>query len=282
VTTGLSAELLGGAAAAPPPSRTLISDTWRQFRRHRLAVFGLVVFGLLTVVSVGGPLVYPQPIDGIDMTARLKPPTGEHLMGTDNLGQDVLAGVLFGGRISLAVGVVAMLLSVLVGTAIGAAAGYFHGAADQVLMRLTDLFIFLPQLPLLLLIYFFRDPLRKSFGTELGTFVLIVAVIGGLRWMSVARLVRASFLVIQNSEYIEAARCIGVPGGRLVLRHLLPNALSPVIVAASLAVGSAILAESTLSFLGLGFPPDVPTGVGCCSTRRTTSTRLPTGPCFRD
>src|SRR5579871_5807697 len=194
-----------------PPSRTLLSDTWQQFRRHRLALLGLMIFGFLALASIVGPFLYREPIDGIDMTARLAPPSTAHLMGTDNLGEDMLARVLFGGRVSLGVGLVAMLLSVSIGLIVGALAGYFRGATDQVLMRVADLFISLPQLPLLLLlIYFFRDNLQKSFGKEIGTFVLIVAVIGGLRWMSVARLVRASFLSIQQTEYIEAARCIGV------------------------------------------------------------------------
>jgi peptide/nickel transport system permease protein len=131
---------------------------------------------------------------------------------------------------------------------------------DNVLMRVTDLFLSLPQLPLLLLIvYLFRDTMRKALGPEAGVFVLIVAVIGGLRWMPVARLVRAQFLSLREKEFVEAARGLGVPTLRQVVRHVLPNALGPVIVAASLDVAAAIIAESSLSFLGLGFPPDIPT-----------------------
>jgi len=139
-------------------------------------------------------------------------------------------------------------------------AGYCGGGIDNVLMRLTDLFIALPQLPLLLLvIYLFSDAMRQLFNQELGSFLLIVLVIGGLRWMQPARLVRAAFLSLKEKEFVEAAVALGTPPLRLIVRHLLPNALSPVIVAASLGVGSAILAESSLSFLGLGFPPDMPT-----------------------
>jgi peptide/nickel transport system permease protein len=160
----------------------------------------------------------------------------------------------------MAVGLAAMLIAILVGMVIGALAGFFGGPLDHLLMRLTDLFLSLPQLPLLLLVIFlFRDRMRQTFGPEMGIFLLIVGVIGGLRWMQPARLVRASFLALKEKEFVEAARCMGVPSTGVMIRHILPNALSPVIVAATLGVGSAILAESSISFLGLGFPPDMPT-----------------------
>ena len=160
----------------------------------------------------------------------------------------------------MAVGLAAMLIAILVGMVIGALAGFFGGLLDSLLMRLTDLFLSLPQLPLLLLVVFlFRDRMRQTFGPELGIFLLIVGVIGGLRWMQPARLVRASFLALKEKEFVEAARCMGVPSAGVIIHHILPNALSPVIVAATLGVGSAILAESSISFLGLGFPPDMPT-----------------------
>jgi len=168
--------------------------------------------------------------------------------------------MLYGGRISLAVGFVAMLIAITIGTAVGAIAGQVGGATDHTLMRITDLFLSLPQLPLLLLVvYLFRDILRKMLGPEAGVFVLIVAVIGGLRWMPVARLVRAQFLSLREKEFVEAARSLGAAPLRQVVRHILPNALGPVIVAGSLDVAVAIIAESSLSFLGLGFPPDIPT-----------------------
>ena len=240
--------------------RTLWSDAFRQFRRHRLAMVGLIVMTFLIVATLLGPFIYTRPIDDIDFTQRHVGPTLAHPLGTDDLGQDMLARILAGGRVSIAVGLVAMLIAITLGTAIGALAGYFGGVVDTVLMRFTELLISLPQLPLLLLvIYLFRDKLRASVGIEAGTFILMVSVIGGLRWMPVARLVRAAFLSIKEKEFIEAARCIGVPGYRMILTHMLPNALSQVIVAASLAVAAAILAESSLSFLGLGFPPDRPT-----------------------
>jgi peptide/nickel transport system permease protein len=168
--------------------------------------------------------------------------------------------MLYGGRISLAVGVAAMLVAISLGTLVGAVSGQLGGPIDNALMRVTDLFLCLPQLPLLLLvIYLFRDSLKSVFGPEAGVFILIVAVIGSLRWMPVARLVRAQFLSLREKEFVEAARGLGVTSRRQVIRHILPNAIGPVIVAASIDVAAAIIAESTLSFLGLGFPPDIPT-----------------------
>ena len=239
---------------------TLWSDTWRRFRRHHLAIFGGVVLAAMVVAVLAGPLFYRVPIDQIDFKAKLKGPSWAHPLGTDDLGQDVLARMLYGGRISLAVGVAAMLIAISVGTAVGALAGQVRGATDHTLMRITDLFLSLPQLPLLLLIvYLFRDALKKALGPEAGVFILIVVVIGGLRWMPVARLVRAQFLSLREKEFVEAARSLGAPPFRQVVRHILPNAVGPVIVAGTIDVAAAIIAESTLSFLGLGFPPDIPT-----------------------
>jgi peptide/nickel transport system permease protein len=254
--TAAPASLL--AAAAPRPS--LWREATRRFRRHRLAMVGAVILLTMVAAVVAGPLVYRVPIDEIDFKAKLKGPSRAHPLGTDDLGQDLLARMLYGGRISLAVGVAAMLISITIGTSVGAIAGQLGGAADHTLMRITDLFLSLPQLPLLLLIvYLFRDALKKVLGPEAGIFVMIVAVIAGLRWMPVARLVRAQFLSLREKEFVEAARGLGAPTLRQVVRHILPNALGPVIVAGSLDVAAAIIAESSLSFLGLGFPPDIPT-----------------------
>ncbi len=246
------------AAGLPPES--LAADAWRRFRRHRLATFGAVMLAIMVFAVLVGPFIYRVPINEIDFKAKLKTPSWAHPMGTDDLGQDLLARMLYGGRISLAVGVAAMLIAITVGTAAGAVSGQAGGAVDNALMRVTDLFLALPQLPLLLLIvYLFRDALRKAMGPEAGLFFMIVVVIGGLRWMPVARLVRAQFLSLREKEFVEAARSLGARPLRQIVRHILPNALGPVIVAGSLDVAAAILAESTLSFLGLGFPPDIPT-----------------------
>ncbi|HSS82419.1 MAG TPA: ABC transporter permease, partial [Reyranella sp.] len=207
-----------------------------------------------------GPFAWRMPINEIDFTARLSPPSWEHPFGTDDLGQDLLARMLYGGRISLAVGFAAMAVAIIVGTLIGAISGISRGSVDAILMWLADLFLSLPQLPLLLLlIYLFRDALKTAFGPEGGVFALIVVVIGGLRWMPAARLVRAQFLSLREKEFVEAARALGASKPRQVIRHILPNALGPVIVAGTIDVAAAIIAESTLSFLGLGFPPDIPT-----------------------
>jgi len=256
--TARAVEKLPVALAAP---RALLwREAVRRFRRHRLAMIGATVLLVLVGAVVAGPLAWRLPVNEIDFTQKLKGPTWGHPLGTDDLGQDLLARVLYGGRISLAVGVAAMLIAISIGTAIGAASGYVGGAVDHTLMRITDLFLSLPQLPLLLLIvYLFRDALRKALGPEGGVFVLVVAVIGGLRWMPVARLVRAQFLSLREKEFVEAARSLGAPPLRQVVRHILPNSMGPVIVAGSLDVAAAIIAESTLSFLGLGFPPDIPT-----------------------
>jgi len=235
-------------------------ETWRRFRRHQLAVLGLVVLALMMLAVVLGPLVWRVPINDIDFTVQLTGPSWVHPLGTDDLGQDVLARMLYGGRISLAVGLAAMLVAVIVGTIIGAISGISRGSVDTVLMGLVDLFLSLPPLPLLLLlIYLFRDPLKQLVGPELGVFFLIVVVIGGFRWMQVARLVRAQFLSLREKEFVEAARALGATKWRQVVRHILPNSLGPVIVAGTVDVAAAIIAESTLSFLGLGFPPDIPT-----------------------
>ena len=241
-------------------SPSLWAESFRRFRRHRLATFGSALLIIMVVAVVAGPFVYRVPIDEIDFKAKLRGPSVAHPLGTDDLGQDLLARMLYGGRISLAVGIAAMLIAITIGVAVGATAGHFAGAMDHVLMRITDLFISLPQLPLLLLIvYLFRDILKKALGPEAGVFVLIVAVIGGLRWMPVARLVRAQFMSLREKEFVEAARSLGAPPFRQVVRHILPNALGPVIVAGTIDVAAAIIAESSLSFLGLGFPPDIPT-----------------------
>ena len=248
------------AGGRKPVSTSPGAEAWRRFKRHRLALASLWLLALLSLVVLLGPLVYQVGINDIDFTARMKGPSGAHPLGTDDLGRDLLARVLYGGRISLAVGLAAMAMAIVVGVTIGAIAGVSRGSVDAGLMWLTDLFLSLPQLPLLLLlIYLFRDSLKGAFGPEVGGFIMIVLVIGGFRWMPVARLVRAQFFSLREKEVVEAARALGASPTRQVLRHILPNALGPVIVAGTIDVAAAIIAESTLSFLGLGFPPDIPT-----------------------
>jgi peptide/nickel transport system permease protein len=250
------------AAVAQRPSRPYSpwQDAWRRFRRHRLAFASLIILGTMIIAIVFGPFVWKVAINDIDFSARMQTPSWKHPFGTDDLGQDLLARMLYGGRISLAVGLSAMAVAIVVGTVIGAIAGMSRRWVGPALMWLTDLFLSLPALPLLLLvIYLFRDSLKAIFGVEGGVFIMVVVVIGGLRWMPVARLVRAQFLSLREKEFVEAARALGASKVRQVVRHILPNALGPVIVAATIDVAAAIIAESTLSFLGLGFPPDIPT-----------------------
>jgi peptide/nickel transport system permease protein len=240
-------------------SDSLWLNAWQKFKRDRIAVLGLVLLSIIVLSVVFLPFIYTISIDRIDFPLS-DPPSWKHPFGTNDLGQDQLARTLQGGRISLTVGITAMLVSITCGTIVGVIAGFYGGIVDNILMGITDIFLALPQLPLLLLIvYLFRDTLRAIAGAELGIFILIVLLIGGLNWMSVARLVRANFLKLREMEFAIAAKAIGAKPRRLIWIHLVPNVLSVIIVAATLAVGNAIITESTLSFLGLGFPPDVPT-----------------------
>lgn len=242
------------------PARSLWKDAWYQFRRHRLAMGGLIVLVSLIVMTLIGPFLWHIPYAKVDFSSSLLGPSLTHPFGTDDLGHDLFARALWGGRVSIAVGVVAVLIAITLGTFIGAISGFFGGRLDGILMRLTDMFLSLPQLPLLLLtIYLFREPLRLAIGPELGIFLLIVVVVGALTWMPTARLVRAAFLSLKQKEFVEAARSIGARDRRIIWVHILPNVLSPVLVAATVGVGAAIITESALSFLGLGFPSDVPT-----------------------
>ncbi|HZX87828.1 MAG TPA: ABC transporter permease [Reyranella sp.] len=261
----LSAEgpIRASTTAAEPRKARSISpalETWRRFRRHVLAVSGAIVLLILVLGVLVGPYVWPVAINDIDFAAKLQGPSLAHPLGTDDLGQDLLARMMYGGRISLAVGFAAMMVALFVGVLVGSVAGMASGWVDAALMWLTDLFLALPTLPLLLLVmYLFRDSVKKVLGVEGGAFVLIVVVIGGLRWMPVARLVRAQFLSLREKEFVEAARALGASKVRQVVQHILPNALGPVIVVGTIDVAAAIIFESTLSFLGLGFPSDVPT-----------------------
>jgi peptide/nickel transport system permease protein len=238
---------------------SLGADVWVQFRKHKLALFGTVTLVFLVLGSFAGPLVYTREAEYIDIAAANQQPNRNYPFGTDMLGRDTLARVMAGGRISLAVGLSAMLVAIVVGTVVGGLAGYYD-TLDGPLMRLTDMFLALPLLPLLLvIILLFRDTLRAAFGPETGIFMLIVFVIGILNWMPTARVVRAQVLAVKEQEFVVAAIAVGTRRFRVLVRHIMPNVLSPIIVAATLGVANAILTESALSFLGLGFPSDFPT-----------------------
>ena len=245
--------------------RSQWADVWSQFKTHKGALIGLVVFGILVLFVSIGPFIWTKDPTFINPDAatmiktRNKPPSLEFPLGTDQLGRDMLARMMKGGQVSIAVGLVAMSISILLGTLVGVSAGYFK-RLDGPLMRLTDLFLALPLLPLLLvMVMLFRDPLSNAFGPEGGTFLLIVTAIGVTSWMQAARIVRGEVLALKEREFVLAARSIGTPSRRMILRHILPNVVSPIMVSATLGIATAIITESALSFLGLGFPPDFPT-----------------------
>ncbi|MEL6233286.1 MAG: ABC transporter permease [Pseudomonadota bacterium] len=239
--------------------RTLWGDVWREFRKHKGAMIGAGVFFAICLMVVVGPLIHSTDPTFADWRARNVGMSWEYPLGTDNVGRDSFAQLLAGGRVSLAVGVAAMALSILLGALVGILSGYFK-RIDGPLMRLTDLFLALPILPLLLvIIMLFRDPLRAAFGPEMGIFILIVFVIGITSWMQTARIVRGEVLALREREFVLAAHSIGTRPQRILSRHILPNVVSPIMVSATLGIAAAIITESALSFLGLGFPPDFPT-----------------------
>lgn len=267
----LAEETAGAAAAtsALPPDepqtagggepRSQWRDVWRQFRSHRGAMVALFLFvSVLLFVSVG-PLIWTLDPTYVDIRARNSGFMAAHPLGTDQLGRDMLARLMAGGRVSIAVGLTAMLIAIFLGSTIGVLSGYFR-RLDAPLMRITELFLALPLLPLLLLmVTLFREPLSQTFGPAMGIFLLIVSAIGATSWMQSARIVRGDVLGLKEREFILAAKSIGTPPRRMILRHVLPNVMSPIMVAATLGIATAIITESALSFLGLGFPPDFPT-----------------------
>ncbi len=231
-------------------------DVWNEFKNHKGALAGAIIFALIVILVLLGPFVWPYEANGINIRIRNQGPSLAHPLGTDQLGRDTLARIMAGGRTSITVGLTAMLLSLFLGTLIGVVAGYFK-KLDSALMRFTDLFLSLPLLPLLLvMMLLFREPLSTSFGPERGMFILIVVSIGITSWMPTARIVRGDVLAIKEREFILAARSIGGTDTKIIFRHILPNVLSPI---ATLGIANAIITESALSFLGLGFPPDFPT-----------------------
>ena len=241
------------------PARSYMGNLWRQFRAHPGGVAGLIVFVFIVLAVYLGPFIHTIDPNKIDIRAKNQGPSWAHPFGTDNLGHDMLAQVMAGGQISLAVGITAMLLALVLGTLVGVVSGYYR-RLDGLLMRITDLFLALPLLPLLLvIIMLFRDTLRSAFGPESGIFILIVFVIGVTSWMHTARIVRGDVLAVKSQEFILAAKSSGMREYRVILKHILPNVMSSIMVSATLGIASAIITESALSFLGLGFPSDFPT-----------------------
>jgi peptide/nickel transport system permease protein len=250
-------ELSNPIPSKPPRSQWL--DVWDQFKSHRGALMGGILFLLIVASVYLGPFFWDIEATHIDIRARNQGPSWAHPFGTDQLGRDMLARMMAGGSTSVSVGLTAMLLALFLGSLIGVMAGFFK-KLDGPLMRLTDLFLALPLLPLLLvMMLLFREPLNAAFGPEQGIFILIVCAIGITSWMPTARIVRGDVLAIKEREFVMAARSIGTADRKLITRHILPNVLSPIMVSATLGIATAIITESSLSFLGLGFPPDFPT-----------------------
>jgi peptide/nickel transport system permease protein len=250
-------ELSNPIPSKPPRSQWL--DVWDQFKTHRGALIGGILFILIIAAVYLGPLFWDIEATHIDIRARNQGPSWVHPFGTDQLGRDMMARMMAGGSTSVSVGLTAMALALFLGSFVGVVAGFFK-RLDGPLMRLTDLFLALPLLPLLLvMMLLFREPLNAAFGPEQGIFILIVCAIGVTSWMPTARIVRGDVLAIKEREFVLAARSIGTSNSKLITRHILPNVLSPIMVSATLWIATAIITESSLSFLGLGFPPDFPT-----------------------
>ncbi len=232
--------------------------TWQQFKRHRPALIGAAAISILALTAVFAPVVSPYDPEKFDLNIRVQPPSTAHIMGTDELGRDLFTRILYGGRISLTIGVLAMALAVSVGTLVGALAGFYGGWIDSSLMRVTDVFLAFPRLFVLILVTTVLRQLNLPW-LRASDWPPIAAVIGLLSWMSIARLVRAEYLSIKEKEFIEAARGVGADDARIIFRHILPNAASPIIVAATLGVAASIITESGLSYLGFGVQPPTPT-----------------------
>jgi peptide/nickel transport system permease protein len=238
---------------------------WHQFRKHKLALVAAVVLLVLVALVVLAPWIAPYEFDAIDPLHGRQPPTPQHWLGTDDLGRDLYTRLLYGGRISMAIGIFSALVGTSVGTLMGSMAGYYGKTIDNVIMRATDVAFSIPSLPLLIIL----SAYAKS------AIPVMILVIGLLSWMSTARIVRGTVLSVRERDFTTAARAIGVRDARIILRHILPNALAPIIVGATLGVGGAIIAESSLSFLGLGVQIPTPSWGNMLQDAQTTMSSKP-------
>ena len=246
------------------PPLTLRQLTWLRFKRHKLAVIGVIVLALLFVYSFGGSLILSESYANYnDTNLRLNPPSAVHPFGTDSIGRDILARTMYGGQISLMIGLTAVTIETILGVLIGALAGYYGGFIDNLLMRITEAMLNIPEIFLLIVMAKFfggKLPTVELLGREFsGSVIVIVMIIGMTSWMYLARIVRAEFLSIKENEFILAARATGTSNFGIIFRHILPNSVAPIIVSATLGVANAILAEAYISFLGLGVQPPTAT-----------------------
>ena len=229
---------------------------WRRLKKNKLAMTGLVIIILLLLIAIIGPIVYPQSWEATNLTNTFKPPSSEHLLGTDQVGRDVLARLMYGGRISLSVGVVAVTIQVIIGTALGIIAGYYGGKIDAIIMRFVDILMCFPFLPLLIMLGAIMSDLRVEPEFRIYVVMIVIGIVG---WPGLCRLVRGQILSLREQEFMQAAESLGLKDRRKMFVHLLPNTLASIIVSATLGVGGAIMTESALSFLGLGVTPPTPT-----------------------
>ncbi len=255
----LAPDLTGRAARSP------FQLALARLRRARLAIAGLVVIVLLTVMAIFAGAIAPYGENEIDLFNITAPPTADHWLGTDELGRDELSRLMYGGRVSLLVGVAAALVSTLIGIVVGALSGYYGGWLDGVLMRLVDVMLAFPAIFLLLIVFSLRG----------SSVVSVIFFLGGFGWMWLARVIRGEFLSLKAREFVEAARSVGVPDGRIILRHLMPNVIAPIIVSTTLSIAYYMLAEATLSFLGFGVPPGTPTWGNMLNSARPNYTAHP-------
>ena len=232
-------------AALTDAARRSGSGTWRRFRSHRLAMAGVVILALLTISAIGAPVLARHSPYRTNISQYRKGPNHNHLLGSDGSGRDVLSRLLYAGRISLSVGLVAVSIYTAIGVILGALAGYYGGRVDAVIMRLADVFLAFPALIIIITIVSVLGPSVWN----------IMMVIGLLGWPPIARILRGQFLSLREQEFVVASRAMGAPSRRIIFRHMLPNALAPIIVAATFGMASAILLEAGLSFLGLGVQP---------------------------
>src|SRR5664279_5445493 len=244
--------------------RSLKGLAWMRFRRHKMAMFGLILLILLILYIVVGSIVYSEAFANYNNTLiRVQPPSPAHIFGTDEIGRDILARTIYGGQISMIIGLLSVVLSMTVGTVIGVLAGYYGGAIDSVLMRATEAILSIPTLLLLLVMSKFfggRIPDLELFGRQFsGSVIVIILIIGLTGWTYEARIVRSSYLTLKEQEYVVAARAIGARDWQIMWLHILPNAMAPILVSATLGVAGAILTEAYISFLGLGVQPPTAT-----------------------
>jgi peptide/nickel transport system permease protein len=261
-STSPIASLTPDELEAPPLS--LGQLTWRRFRRHKMAIFGSVTLLFMFLYAFGGMFVFSEAdANRTETGLRLQGPTREHPFGTDTIGRDILARTIYGGQISILIGLIAMIVEVLIGVSIGAIAGFFGGKLDSILMRLTEAVLVIPQIFLLLVMakYFAQTIPNINFlgRTFSGSVLVIIGVIGVTSWPYLARIVRAQFLSIKENDFILAARATGTPTNEIIIRHILPNSIAPIIVSATLSVAAAITLEAYISFLGLGVRPPTAT-----------------------